>query len=127
MAKQQKCKRRKRQPAGELRKLIGTGVSGCVYLLHFEQRINTDHPCQHYLGWAENLDNRLAAHKAGRGGRLPAVAKELGIAFEVVRVWHGVDRYFEAWLKQRKNGPQFCPVCSGPQALRRAHIGGPPE
>ena len=105
---------------GELKTLIGTGIIGTVYLLHFEQRIAPGHPCQHYLGWTDDLPQRLAAHKAGTGGRQPEVAKERGIAFTVARLWWDVDRYFEAWLKLRKEGPRFCLICSGAPALRRA-------
>lgn len=85
-------------------------MSAVVYLLHFERPISLAHTCQHYLGWALDLDMRLAAHRAGRGARLTQVAVERGIAFSVVRTWPG-DRVLERRLKNRKESPRLCPLC----------------
>src|SRR5262245_6410586 len=85
-------------------------MHGTIYLLHFERPISRAHTCQHYLGWALDLDARLSAHRAGRGARLTQIAVERGIAFEVVRVWPG-DRTLERRLKNRKESPRFCPLC----------------
>jgi len=56
-----------------------------VYLLHFSAPISPAHTCQHYLGYAEDVDRRIAEHRAGTGARLTEVAKQRGITFEVVR------------------------------------------
>lgn len=93
------------------------GVQGTVYLLHFDKQIAPGkHTCQHYIGWAYNLEGRLKEHRAGRGARLTQVAAERGIGFEVVRTWSG-DRNLERKLKNRKEGPALCPVC---QAAKRS-------
>lgn len=83
-----------------------------VYLLHFEQPISPDHTAQHYLGYAKrSLEARIEEHERGEGARLTQVAKERGIAFEVVRVWEGGDRQLERKLKNRHNAPRLCPIC----------------
>lgn len=82
-----------------------------VYLLHFEKPIAPGrHSCQHYLGSADDLDARLRKHAQQPDARLLQVAKERGIGFEVVRTWTG-DRQLERKLKQRKAGPELCPIC----------------
>lgn len=86
-------------------------MGAVVYLLHFERPLCPGrHTAQHYLGWALDLDVRLAAHRAGRGARLTQIAVERGIGFEVVRTWPG-DRTLERKLKNRKESPRFCPLC----------------
>jgi predicted GIY-YIG superfamily endonuclease len=85
-------------------------VTGC-YLLHFQKPISPAHTCQHYVGWAEDIQQRIAEHRAGRGARLTQVAKERGIDFAVVRVWPDTERTHERKLKNRKNAPRLCPIC----------------
>ena len=80
-----------------------------AYLLHFSAKI-ADH-AGHYLGSADDLDQRLAEHRQGRGARLTQVAVELGIELKLVRTWPG-GRQQERRLKRQKNHPKFCPVCS---------------
>lgn len=82
-----------------------------VYLLHFETPIKH---AKHYLGSAKDLNKRLEQHRTGRGARLLAVAKDLGINFKVSRVWHCQDgkRDLEKKLKARKNSPCLCPFCN---------------
>jgi hypothetical protein len=85
---------------------------GIIYLLHFSKPISSLHTCQHYLGYTENLEERIAQHQAGCGARLTQVAKERGITFTVVRTWQG-DRKLERRLKNRKSSPSLCPICKG--------------
>jgi predicted GIY-YIG superfamily endonuclease len=85
-------------------------TAGC-YLLHFAAPICPSHPCRHYLGWSDDLERRIAEHRAGQGARLTAVAKERGITFTVVRIWTGATRSDERRLKNRKSGPKLCPIC----------------
>ena len=82
-----------------------------VYLLHFSQPINPNHPCRHYLGTADDLDARIAEHRAGTGARLTQVAKERGITFVIARTWEG-GRKLERQLKRRHAGPRLCPICN---------------
>ena len=82
---------------------------GTIYLLHYAEKL---HHTQHYLGYAEagNLEKRLARHKKGNGGRLPAVFAQAGIGFICVRTWPGT-RQTERNLKNHKEGPRLCPIC----------------
>ena len=83
-----------------------------VYLIHFEQPIKDGHPCQHYLGYANNLEKRIEHHRRGTSKvRLMEVAKERGIDFVVARVWENGDRELERKLKRQKNGRNLCPIC----------------
>lgn len=91
----------------------------CVYLLHFDRRISDRHSCQHYVGFADDVDARLALHRAGQGARLTQVAVERGIGFVVARVWPGGTRALERQIKRRKHAPDLCPLCSGVAAYRR--------
>ena len=81
-----------------------------VYLLHFSQPISPDHTTQHYLGYSEDWEQRIAEHRAGTGARLTQVAKARGIRFVVAELWEG-DRQLERQLKRRKEGPRLCPIC----------------
>lgn len=82
-----------------------------VYLLHFERPISDRHTTRHYIGYCDNLAVRIQKHWHGAGARLTAVARERGIAFEVVRVWRG-GRQLERRLKNRHESPRLCPVCN---------------
>lgn len=82
-----------------------------VYLLHFERPISDRHTCQHYIGYAVNLEARIRHHRNGTSkARLLEVAKERGIGFEVVRTWEG-GKDLERMLKNLKNAPSLCPKC----------------
>lgn len=97
-----------------------------VYLLHLSAPLGSDrHQAQHYLGWAQDVEARLAMHRAGRGARMLAVAVERGITFEVARLWLG-DRAIERQLKQMGHARRLCPVCSGAAAWRRGIVTPPP-
>jgi hypothetical protein len=102
------------------------GRSGTIYLLHFERPISPLHTTQHYLGWAAQLDDRLAQHQGGRGARLTAVALERGIAWAVVRTWQG-GRTLERQLKRRREGPRLCPQCRPTARTERQRPARPAE
>jgi len=85
-----------------------------VYLLHFDRPISDKHTTQHYIGYASDIVKRLNCHKSGNGARLTEIAKIRNIGFALVRLWHG-DRNFERKLKNRKNAPKLCPICSNGQ------------
>ena len=94
----------------------------CVYLLHFQKpftgekrnpnakRVQT---VQHYIGYTENLEQRIDAHWRGNGSRLVEVVRNNGIGFVVARTWEGATRADERRLKNRKNAAQLCPICCG--------------
>jgi hypothetical protein len=87
---------------------------GHVYLLHFAAPLgNPARPhawASHYIGWAFDVEQRLAEHLAGRGAAITRAAVERGIRFEIVRLWPGT-RELERQLKKSKRGPRFCPTC----------------
>jgi len=85
-----------------------------VYILHFSQKIGH---AQHYTGWTVNVEARLAKHRAGNGGRLPAVFAERGIPFWVGKVFLCVNnneaRSLEWHLKHRsKHVRRYCTTCT---------------
>lgn len=82
-----------------------------IYLIHFNSPICPGHPCQHYIGSAADLQARLNAHYQGNGARLTQVASQREIEWSVVRVWAG-SRVDERWLKNQRQAPNFCPICS---------------
>lgn len=84
------------------------GEPGTVYLLHLEPPLAH---ARHYLGWARDLEGRLANHRAGRGSPLIAAAVASGSRIELARTWEDVDRHFERALKRRHETPRLCPVC----------------
>lgn len=86
-----------------------------IYLLHFERAIgdleNARGQAQHYVGWADDVGARLAAHRAGRGAAITAYLVDPGIGWRLVRLWLG-GRDLERRIKRRKEGPALCPVCN---------------
>jgi predicted GIY-YIG superfamily endonuclease len=89
---------------------------GTVYLIHFDRPIgDLDNPhgqARHYLGYTDDLETRLEAHRQGNGARLMEVITERGIGWAVTRTWCG-DRGLERRLKNRHNSPKLCPICRG--------------
>jgi len=84
-------------------------AEGTVYLLHFARPYRH---ARHYLGYAEDLERRLARHRAGTGARLLEVISEAGITWRLVRTWSG-SRTLERQLKGRHSGVRLCPLCRG--------------
>jgi predicted GIY-YIG superfamily endonuclease len=84
-------------------------AGGTVYLLHFARPYRH---ARHYLGYAEDLERRLARHRAGTGARLLEVISAAGITWRLVRTWSG-SRTLERRLKGRHSGVRLCPFCRG--------------
>lgn len=89
-----------------------------VYLICFDKLFGTPDKradfqprVRHYLGYADDLDRRIAEHKAGAGSHLTRAAVKAGIELRVAQVWPGADRSFERALKNQKNAKRFCPLC----------------
>ena len=81
-----------------------------VYLLHFSEKF---HHARHYIGYAErNLDKRIKQHLTGQGSKLTKAVVAAGIELHLAQVWEGT-RTFERQLKNRKNAPRLCPICTG--------------
>jgi predicted GIY-YIG superfamily endonuclease len=85
-----------------------TNVPGTIYLIHFAEPYKH---ARHYLGWAHNLDVRIAAHRAGNGARLMSVIAAAGIDWQVVRTWPGVTRHVERRMKRSSGSSRYCPTC----------------
>ena len=81
---------------------------GTVYLLHFDSKYKH---AQHYIGWTQNLEQRLIEHASGRGARLIAVIVAAGISFSLVRTWEQVTKGQERKFKKWKKASDLCPVC----------------
>ena len=79
-----------------------------VYLLHFSPSYKH---AGHYLGYADNIERRLAEHRNGTGARLTQVAVQAGCQLHLARVWADGDRTLERKLKNRHEGPALCPLC----------------
>lgn len=84
-------------------------IIGTVYLVHLSRAL---HGARHYLGFSTNVQQRMKAHKAGRGAPLLGAAARRGISMRVVRQWRRRDGYFEQDLKRRYELADLCPVCS---------------
>lgn len=78
------------------------------YLIHFDTPYKH---AQHYLGYTQDLDARLACHRSGNGARLIEVIQNAGIGWRCVRTWPG-GRERELQLKARKESPALCPICN---------------
>lgn len=79
-----------------------------VYLIHFDTPLCH---ARHYIGYAGNIESRLALHRAGGGARILAVCNERAIPWRLVRTWAGT-RQTERALKRQKHAPRLCPVCN---------------
>ena len=92
-----------------------------VYLLHFTPRFKH---AGHYLGFSENIPDRVYKHEFGQSGvHLIQVAEAAGVQFTLARTWPGESRDFERKLKGRKlqaDGTKtqhmgslvrLCPIC----------------
>lgn len=82
---------------------------GIVYLIHFETKLAH---AQHYIGYTDDLDKRIARHRSGRGAKLLAALNLKRIRWWINRVWFKVDKSFERALKNRKNASKLCPHCN---------------
>jgi predicted GIY-YIG superfamily endonuclease len=81
---------------------------GTVYLLHFDRPYRH---ARHYLGWAQDVQARLALHACGRGARLLQVVRDAGIAWTLARTWPGTPRWRERQLKAQGGASRRCPLC----------------
>jgi hypothetical protein len=85
------------------------GHNGIVYLLHFER---SHRHARHYIGFTQNLEQRLAEHRAGRESP-PLITEAIadGIDFQLAAIWDG-DRHDEPRLHRQKNTrARLCPIC----------------
>jgi predicted GIY-YIG superfamily endonuclease len=85
-----------------------TGQLGVVYMLHFDRPYRH---ARHYVGWTEDLIDRLERHAAGRGARLVEVIWHAGIGFTAIRICEGT-RATERAIKHAGGATRYCPLCT---------------
>jgi predicted GIY-YIG superfamily endonuclease len=85
-----------------------TGQPGVCYMLCFTRPYRH---ARHYVGWTEDLLDRLDAHAAGRGARLVEVITQAGIGFTLVRIREGT-RATERAIKNAGGAVRYCPACT---------------
>ena len=73
-----------------------------IYMLHFDQPYRH---ARHYVGWTEDLLDRLDRHAAGHGARLMAVIWQAGIGFTLVRICEGTRHTERAIKHAGRRGP----------------------
>lgn len=81
-----------------------------VYLIHFSKKF---YHARHYIGWTQNLSQRMSYHRNGNGAKILNALNKLGIEYTVVREWEDGTPELEKQLKRQKNSKRFCPICSG--------------
>jgi predicted GIY-YIG superfamily endonuclease len=84
-----------------------------VYLLHFEEPVYGT--SRHYIGFTNNLEQRIKQHRYGHAARLTSLARKRGISWEVARVWEDGDKVFERQLKKKSSANKLCPICTPPK------------
>lgn len=89
-----------------------------VYLLHFDPAYKH---AKHYLGWASQLDARIAHHRNGTGANLTKYASKAGSQLIVARTWDNATRQTERKLKTSKHHSRLCPICN-PKAAGRGNL-----
>lgn len=86
-----------------------------VYLIHIGgERGEGFHHAQHYIGYADNILNRINEHKKSgfHASPLLKAVNEKNIPWKVVRIWPNQSRQFERDLKNYKvGGGWWCPIC----------------
>ena len=85
-----------------------TGQPGVIYMLCFHQPYKH---ARHYVGWTEDLLDRLDRHAKGNGSRLVEVITQAGIGFTLVRVCEGTRRTERA-IKNAGGAVRYCPACT---------------
>jgi predicted GIY-YIG superfamily endonuclease len=89
-----------------------------IYLLHFDRAFGH---ARHYMGSAQNLEQRLAEHRNGKGARLMFSVAHAGISWRLARTWTG-GRRRERQLKAQVGHSRHCPICRsarGPERWQR--------
>ncbi len=94
-------------------------IRGC-YLVCFDQPY---FHARHYVGYSDNIAQRLQTHRNGQGSPLLAAALAAGIDWHLVQVWPDADRSFERRLHHR-HGSRLCPEpsCQAVQRARRQQL-----
>jgi hypothetical protein len=103
--------------------LVGTGQPGTIYLLHFDRPFGH---ARHYLGWAADLERRLARHGTAGGAALMRAVADAGIGWRLARTWPS-DRHRERQLKHQGGRARMCPICRTTTPAAQASLFAPTE
>ena len=102
---------------------------GTVYLFHFNAPMgNLANPraqAQHYLGFTDDLDTRIAKHLAGRGAKIVAAALSKGLIFELYH-WPACLAT-EKLVKRTKKTALYCPACCAAAHRKVRPLPTPPQ
>lgn len=94
-------------------------AAGTIYLLHFSGK--TTHGHRHYLGWSEDVQRRIARHRAGAGANETRKAVAEGLKLTVAQTWKGtpaLERSLKEWSRRKRRGfAGICPFCHGEASL----------
>jgi len=94
---------------------MATDVQGSVYIIHLH------HPlahARHYVGWASDVEARVARHRSGNGSKLMAAVGQAGIPWEVARIINGATRADERRIHNSHATAAFCPVCAAERGMK---------
>ena len=83
------------------------GQPGAVYILYLEPGFRH---ARHYIGWALDVDARLAEQLAGADSPLIRAAVVAGVRVELAATIPG-SRHLKRRLKRWHKTGQFCPLC----------------
>jgi len=86
-----------------------------VYLIHLDTPLKH---ARHYLGYSEDLPERVKKHRTGQGAAFMKAISKQGISWHVSRIWDG-DRTFERILKDQHNASHLCPTCVQERIFKR--------
>jgi hypothetical protein len=88
-------------------------TQGYVYLFHFHRPLgnltNRRAQARHYVGFAEDIKERLEIQCAGAGAKIVAAAVARQIPFEVF--WWPAPLIVEKLVKRTKKAALYCPTC----------------
>jgi hypothetical protein len=86
------------------------GQIGSVYILQFVDShgnpVKLAGRAQFYIGWAKDVETRLACHRTGnkaKGAAITAAVIQQGYSLRLIHVIPNVSKYFERALKNTKS------------------------
>lgn len=103
-------------------------TQGHLYIFHFNAPLgNLSNPraqANHYVGFADDLDSRIAKQLAGKGAKLVAAAMKQGLIFELYH-WPA-PLATEKLVKKTKKTSLYCPACCAAKGRKARALPTPP-
>lgn len=82
-------------------------MMGVIYILQLSAPLgNEKHSARYYVGYTDNLKQRLKYHRWGLGSSFMRAVKQKGLTFRVIYTQEG-DRTEERRIKSLKNTKRF--------------------